>query len=211
MPKIDLNNAPLLDKEEMEQFKNADDLLAEVGSQAARLGLLPYPKPTNVPENLADMDISELPNNQLGNLYSQYTAHAQYVNGELVKAEIAYRSANTSLKQLDAKLKLKLFARDVPKAEVPAMVREDPIRIDYEMEVLKLFAMKEILEAHYKVYSKQAEALSRIIALRELEFNQSMRDHTIQNRRKDQVRRQPLGSGGQFERAAPSKGSKDDG
>jgi hypothetical protein len=65
--------------------------------------------------------------------------------------------------------------------------------------------MKEILEAHYKVYSKQAEALSRIIALRELEFNQSLRDHNIQNRRKDQVRRQPLGISS-FTREEPSKG-----
>jgi len=210
VPKINLNNVPLLDEEELGQFKKADELLEEVEAQAAKLGLLPYPKPTNVPENLADMDISELPNNQLGNLYSQYTAHAQYVNSELVKTEIAYRTATANLKQLDAKLKLKLYARDVPKAEIPAMVREDPIRISYEMEVLKLFAMKQILEAHYKVYSRQAEALSRIIALRELEFNLSIRDSSIQNRRKDQVRRQLLGGSRLLDKRSVTNADNDD-
>lgn len=187
MPKLDTSKLAILSTEEREQFGDAQGILAQVENQAKDLGLVPYPKPSNAPDNLADMDVSVMPNNQLGQMYSQYTAHAQWVFGELTKASVAYRLGVSSLKLLEAKLKTKLYAQNVVKAEVPALVREDHLRLEYEIEVLKLYAMKEILEAHYKAYSKQAEALSRIISLRELDFDMTTREFGINNRKRPNV------------------------
>jgi hypothetical protein len=189
MPKLDLSKTAVLSPEEREQFKSAQQILDDVKADAEKLGLVKYPKPSTAPESLADIDIAEMPNNQLGQLYTRYTAHAQWVFGELAQAEIAYKLGVASLKLVDAKLKSKLFSQEVAKAEVPARVREDPTRVEYEIEVLKLFAMKEILGAHYKAYSKQAEALSRIIALRELDFDMQTREMGIQGRRKGPAHR----------------------
>lgn len=186
MPKLDLSKTAVLTQEERSQFKNAQDMIDEVKSKAEEMGLHKYPKPSSQPVSLADMDISELPNAQLGQLYSQYTAHAQWVFQEYTEAEIAYKNGVASLKLLDAKLKAKMFAMGIVKAEVPALMREDPVRVEYEMEVLKLYAMKEILGAHYKAYSKQADALSRIVEIRKLEFEQTIRASGIAGHRKGQ-------------------------
>lgn len=189
MPKLDLSNTAILTAEEKAQFKTAQTIINEVKEQAEELGLQKYPKPSSSPPSLADLDIESVPNSRLGQLYSQYTAHAQWVFGEATEAEIAYKTGVASLKLLESKIKSKLFAQDIPKAEVPTHMREDPIRVEYELEVLKLFAMKEILGAHYKAYSKQADALSRIIELRKLEFEQQMRDQGIGSHRRGAAQR----------------------
>lgn len=189
MPKLDLSKTAFLSDEEWAQFKNAQEMIEEVKGKAEEMGLHKYPKPSTQPPSLADMDVGEIPNSQLSQLYSQYTAHAQWVFQEFTEAEIAYKNGVASLKLLDAKLKSKMYAMGMPKAEVPALMREDPIRTEYEMEVLKLYAMKEILGAHYKAYSKQADALSRIVEIRKLEFEQTMRASGISSHRKGQPSR----------------------
>jgi hypothetical protein len=182
---LDLSKTALLSPEERAQFKSAEGILEEVEERAEELGLMPYPKPTSVPESLADIDIEALTNPGLGQLFTRYTAYGQYVFGELTKSEVAYKIGVSSLKLVEAKLKTKYYGLDgITKAEVPALVKDDAFRIEYELEVLKLYAMKEILGAHYKAYSKQADALSRIISLRELEFDRDMRRNSIDSRKK---------------------------
>lgn len=174
MPKLSVQEAALLDKDEEMKIKAAFDILKEVQAQAEELGLPQYPKPTTSPEPLADKDIEGMPNAALGQLYVRYMAYAQYVSGQLVLAEVGYKIAVSALKMLDAKLRTKLFSQEVPKAEVASRVKENPLYTEGEMEVLRLYATKEILGAHYKAYDKQASSLSRIISLRELEFEKEM-------------------------------------
>lgn len=189
MPKFDLSKTGILTDEDWKQFKTADEIVDQVDAEISKLGLERYPKPSTQPPDLTAFDVAEIPNNQLGQLYSQYTAHAQFVFGEFVRAEAHYKAGVAALKHVEAVMKTKLFAQEVPKAEVPARVKEDPLRVQYEVEVLTLFARREILEAYYKQFSKSADMLSRIIALRELEFNQQMREMGIQGRRKGPAQR----------------------
>lgn len=183
MPKPNLTKIPVLSDDQKRSTQSAKDILAEIDKQAQDLGLVEYPKPRSSPVSLADLDLETLSNSGLGNLYAQYTAHAQWVYGQVARAEIGYKIGVSNLKQIEAQMKAKLFSQNIAKAEVPALVREDALRISYEIEVLKLYATKEILEAYYKAYSKQAEALSRIISLRELDFDMTTRDMGIQGRK----------------------------
>lgn len=168
----------------------ADDIMDEVAVKIDQLGLPAYPKPSTTPHPLTDVDIESLTNHQLGALYTQYTAFAQFVNGQLAQTEAGYKIAQSRLKMLDAKIRAELYAAKVPKAEVPAKVKENGAFETAEFELVKLFAMKTILEAHYRAYDKQAAALSRIITLRELEFEKEMRDNGIHGRKKPQQRPQ---------------------
>jgi hypothetical protein len=161
----------------------AQEIMDEVSARTHELGLPAYPRPTNTPVPLTDVDVETLTNHQLGALYTQYTAFAQFVNGQLAEAEAGYKIASSRLKMLDARLRAELFAQNVPKTEVPVRVKENGALQDAEFELVKLFAMKTILEAHYKAYDKQASALSRIITLRELEFEKEMRDNGIHGRK----------------------------
>jgi hypothetical protein len=185
MPKPDLTKVPIISQAVKKDVQSAREILDDVIQQAKELGLSEYPKPKSSPPSLADIDVSTMPNSELGQLYTQYTAHAQWVFGQVVQAEVGYKIGVANLKKIEAQLKTKLFAmEDVTKAEVPSLVKDDPVRTEHEFEVLKLFAMKEILDAHYKAYNKQAEALSRIISLRELDFEMTMRDNGIQGKRR---------------------------
>lgn len=183
MPKPNMTKVPVLSDEQKRSTQSSADILADIDRQSREMGLVEYPRPKSTPVSLADLDLETLTNNGLGNLYAQYTAHAQWVYGQVARAEIGYKIGVSNLKQIEAQMKAKLFASEVPKTEVPALVREDPLRVSYEIEVLKLYATKEILTAHYKAYSKEAEALSRIISLRELDFDMTTRDMGIQSRK----------------------------
>lgn len=194
MPRLNLRGVAALEPGTEDRIhKTADSIIEEVRQQTEALGLLPYPRPTSSPHSLDKIDLEGLTNQSLGQLYIQYTAHAQYVSGEVAKIEAAYRIATANLKKIDAKLRATLFARDTPKAEIPTRVKEDPLYVEFDAEVVKLFAMRVLLEAHYKAYDKQAAALSRIISLRELEFEQSLRESNIDSvkHRKGKARGRP--------------------
>lgn len=193
MPRIDLGKTAVLSSEEQEQFKTAQEIIDEIEDQVASKGLAKYPRPAGEPADLTQLDITTMSNNELGQHFIRYTAFAQYVFGDLANIQASYRIGIASLKLIEANLKSKLFAREVAKAEIPAMVREDPIRVEYELEVLRLFAMKEILEARYKAYQRSADALSRIIEIRKLDFDQSMRDSSIGGHRKRPAQRPSAG------------------
>jgi hypothetical protein len=187
MPKLDLTKAPVLNDDEL-KIASASDIIADITRRAEELGLPVYPKPKSTPEPLDAHDIENMPNPLLGKLYVHYTAYAQYVNGELAKAEAAYKIGVANQNLIKARLQATLFAKEVPKAEVPARVKEDALFCEAELEVLKLFAAKQILEAHYKAYDKQAAALSRIISLREQEFEKEMRSYGLSRSRRHHER-----------------------
>jgi len=177
---LNLSGVPILEAGIDRDIKiTAESIIDDVRKQTRALGLLPYPKPDTAPDTLVGIELESLPNHALGQLYIRYTAHAQYVGGQLAELEAAYRLACTNLKHIDAKLRSKLFASAVPKAEVASRAKDDALYQEFDTEVVRLFAMKTLVTAHYRAYDKQAAALSRIISLRELEFEQNLRGSNI--------------------------------
>ena len=183
MPKLAIG--ALVTKGDEDRLRSAYEILDEVKQHVEGMGLPPYPKPTTAPQPLDTVDLETLPNNQLGQLYAKYTAYAQYVGQQLAEAEAAYKLGVSALKMLEAKLKTRLFGEGKPKVEVPALVRDNEVFVEGELEVLKLYAMKAILDAHYTAYDKQAAALSRIVEIRKLEFEKEIRDAGIRKPRAD--------------------------
>lgn len=180
MGRLDLSDAPILPPESEEKYQSAFEILEEVRCEMReQLGLEEYPQPKSIPMALADVDVETLPNDQLGGLYARYVAHAQFVGARLAETEAAYKIATNVLKQVIADVQARLFVKDVPKAEIPTMVRQDGMYRKFDAELVKLYATKTILAAHHRAYDKQASALSRIISLRELEFQQTLRETGI--------------------------------
>lgn len=189
MQKLDLRKAGITDKDTEDKLRSAFDTIEDTKEKMREMGLEDYPKPQSAPRSLAEIpDIDSLTNSQLGALYVQYVAYAQFISSRLSETIAGYRIAANNLKQLQAKIASTLYAKEVPKAEVPARVREDPLYKEFDAELVKFFAMKTLLEAHHRAYDKQAAALSRMISLRELEFQQSLRQD---NMKKPKARRLP--------------------
>jgi hypothetical protein len=143
------------------------------------MGLPEYPKPKTAPEPLCDIDVGALTNRELETQMANYVAYAMYIAPKLAEAEAAYKISTANMKAVAASLKVSLYKDRVPKSEIDARVLVAPEYIEQELEHLKLYATKEILEAHYKAYSKQAGALSRFVELRKLEYEQEVRQHSV--------------------------------
>jgi hypothetical protein len=189
MKKLDLSKTAITDRESEEELRSAFDIIEETKEKMSEMGLEEYPRPRNAPKALAEIDdIDSLTNSQLGALYVQYVAYSQFISAKLSETIAGYRIAANNLKHLHANIASTLYAKEVPKAEVPARVKEDPLYKQYDAELVKFFAMKTLLEAHHRAYDKQAAALSRMISLRELEFQQSLRQDNI---KKPKARRIP--------------------
>lgn len=176
---LNLRGTPITSARTQERTRKALDILAEIQQQVMQMGLPEYPRPGNVPEALADLDVGALSNRELETQMAAYIAWGAYVSTKLAEAEVAYRASTLNMKAIAASLKVSLFADQVPKAEIDARVHVAPEYVEQELEHLKLYATKEILAAHYKAYSKQASALSRFVELRKLEYEQEMRSQNV--------------------------------
>lgn len=180
MPKLDLTKAPITDKDAEARHQSAFDMIEEVKAKMLDMGLGEYPKPKSAPIQLSEIThIDALTNAQLGALYVQYVAYSQFIGARLADAEAGYKIAVNRVKHISAELTSTLYAKKVPKAEVPVLIQEDPFFQQFDAELVRFFAMKTLLEAHYRAYEKQAAALSRLVSLRELEFQQSLRQEGI--------------------------------
>lgn len=181
MPRLTLEDKVIIKKSSEQKYQSAFDTLDEAKSQMRAMGLEEYPKPSALPPSLSEVgDVDALTNAQLGALYVRYVAYAQFVGAKLAESVAGYKIAVSKIKHLQAELSASLFAKEVPKAEIPARIRENEMFKEFDADLVKMFAMKTLLEAHHRAYDKQAAALSRMIALRELEFQQTLRQSGIQ-------------------------------
>ncbi len=182
MAGLKLNKVPIAKNTEENQ-RRALAILADLKELTRSMGLPDYPRPANVPVPLADIDIGSLDNRDLETHMAQYTAWATFLLGKVAEAVSAHKTSGAMLKQLKAELKVELLKTDTPKSEIDALVEVSPKYQEYELEHLKLYATREILTAHYKAYSKQAQVLSRFVELRKLEFEQEHRAAAVANHR----------------------------
>jgi hypothetical protein len=190
-----LEGVPVLSTNTKERLKRSLEILQDIQEQVALMGIPEYPKPRNQPEAIADVDLSAMSNRELEQLLSQYTAWAAYIGTKLAEAEVAVKASDASMKAVIASLKSSLFKDGTPKAEVDAKVKTSPQYIEYDLEHLKLYATREILDAHYKAYSRSAQAVSRNIELRKLEYEQEQRHSGVSGFKRQHLNQQrPAGS-----------------
>jgi hypothetical protein len=173
--------------------KTATEIVDQAREALTNLGLEEYPKPSSTPRPLAEIDEADsLTNTELGILYAQYIAYAQYVGAKLAEVTVMYKIATGALKTLSAELSTQLASKNVPKSEIGAQVRASVAFQEGEDEVLKFYALKAMIEAVHRAYDKQAAAISRIISLRELEFNSTIRGENLNKSSRRQAIRHDL-------------------
>ena len=180
---LNLKGAPVVSKAAQDRAQHAFDILAEIQEMVTRMGLPEYPRPKAAPVPLSDLDISALTNQEVAAQMANYIAYAQYVGAKVAEVEAAYKISAANLKQIAATQKVSLFNDATPKTEIEARITVSPEYQKHEYEHLKLYATKSILSAYYKSYSRQAQALSRIVELRKLEYEQEARQNAVNSHR----------------------------
>lgn len=165
--------------------RSATEIVQNAKETLREMGLEDYPKPDATPTPLGAVgDADSLTNSEIGVMYVQYISYAQYVGSKLAEMDVLYRIATTELKRLHAELSTQLVSRGVAKSEIPSAIRDSTAYQDAELEMLKAYAMKTMLQAVFSAYDKQAAALSRLMTLRELEFQGELRGTNMKNTRK---------------------------
>ena len=180
---LNLRGTPTVSSRTRERVQKTVDIMDEVRAQMAQMGLQPYPRPKNTPEPLDETTLDGLSNQELERYLTSYTGYAAYLQTKVVEATIAHKASVINTKAVKANLKASLYKDRVPKSEVDARVNIAPEFIARELEELKLYAVEQILDAHYNAYSKQAGAVSRVIELRKLDFEQQHRQNNVQGYR----------------------------
>lgn len=195
MPGLNLSGIAVTSAKTKERIARGLEILEAIQKQVRAMGVPDYPRPRQTPEAIADVDLSAMTNRELEQLMSQYTAWAAFMGTKLAEAEVAYKASTAAMKAVTASLRVSLLKDGVPKNEIDAKVQTSPEYIEYDLEHLKLYAAREILDAHYKAYSRSAQAVSRNIELRKLEYEQDMRQQNVSS-----FKRNHLGRPGQIRR-----------
>lgn len=166
---LNLTKTSIRSNAELAELKSAEEILVYTEELCAtQFGVTEIPKPEEQPLDFASIkDPDALTDSMLGTLHMQYTGWASFYNGQLAKIRAAKEIAELNLSTLVAHAKLDLFKRPgLAKTEVPVHVAASSEVRKANLEVLKLQAMRLIIEAQYTAYDKQAAAISRLITLR---------------------------------------------
>lgn len=191
---LNLKGTPVTSNATTKRAKRAFDMLAEIRQEVMDMGIPPMPQPKTAPTPLSELEVGTLDNRDLETHMSNYIAYAQYVGPKLAETVAAYKAAASNLKAVAASLKVSLMKQDIAKKEIDARTTESEDYAEAEYEYLKLYALKEVLGSYYKSYSRQAQALSRIVELRKLEYEQAVRQQSVANFKPGE--RRPRGGGG---------------
>lgn len=182
---LDLTRHAPIEHDELEELKGAFELIDEVEDELTiRTGFqsrreAPEP-PVDLSRYVGEGSTSDLSDEELGDLLVAYTGYASFLDGELARAKAAHKAAESNLKKIHAHLAVRLYAKKgITKAEVPTYVRDDKIYQEHEVDQLRAYMMKVALEAAYKAYSKQADAVSRLITLRQEEQSRTRREANL--------------------------------
>lgn len=175
MPGLKLQGTPVASKAPERRLQKAGEVLAEIKQEIRKMGMPDYPQPTTKLTPLSDVDLESLSDRDLGNHLLTYTAFASYTMPKVAELEAAYKISEMAFKQVIAELKLNLFKDSTAKSEIDARVQASPKYLEFELEKLKLYAMREILTAHLEAYQKQAAAISRVIEVRKMEHEMQAR------------------------------------
>jgi hypothetical protein len=180
MSGLDLNKTAVVtdDVEDAaaQAFVRIDEIKAHIQDV---VGLKAYPKPDEHPPGLVDIDINSMTNPELGTVYAKYVAFQAYLSTEVAEAEIRKDAASRNLKQVDAEIRNQLHAKGTKDSQIVSLSRTHPLYREYDVEYAKCRYIYVILAAYYKAYEKQAAALSRVVELRKLEFEQNMRESSV--------------------------------
>jgi hypothetical protein len=176
---LNLKGTPATSNATIKRTKRALDLVTEIREEIAAMGIHPYPQPKTAPTPLSDLDVGSLSNRELETHMTNYVAYAQYVGPKLAETEAAYKVSGANLKAVAASQKVSLMKDGIPKNQIDSRVTESQDYAEAELEYLKLYAIKQVLASYYKSYSRQASALSRIVELRKLEYEQDLRQHNV--------------------------------
>ncbi len=188
MKGLDLSDVPVSSKRARANAASAMAVLEEIQEMSRNLGVTAFPKPSKELPPLGDHDTGKLDNRGLETAYTGYIGFCAYLGPKLAEATSAYRIADANLKRIKANLRVQILKEDkTAKADIEARIVDSDQYMEYDLERLKLGAMRDILQAHFAAYEEQAKALSRIIELRKLEFEQSLRSHNVGNYRGPQT------------------------
>jgi hypothetical protein len=183
--RLNLDSTGIVDPSTQGELKSAFEIIEEIERYLQdEMGVEPAKKPENQPKDLSTIAdrADNLSNEELALYLSQYTAWASFYDARLSLITAAHKIAERNRKLAASEISMQLFREKVAKTEVPDRVRVDGMHKQFELEELKLYVMKKLLEARYKAYDKQAATISRLITLRQEDMERQRIEANLKHR-----------------------------
>lgn len=185
--RLDLDGTAIIDPNAEVELKSAYDVIEEIETYLVdEASIDPLERPKKEAPDLSELvdRADDLTDNELGLYLMLFTQWASFFDYRLSVVTAAHKLAERNRKLMDAKIATELYADNVPKTEVAQRTRVHSMHLSFEFEEVKLYCMKQILQARYKAFSKQADTISRLITLREQEVDRQRRGSNIHRRGK---------------------------
>ena len=142
---LDLKGTPVSSRTTKERTQKALDILQEIQGRMAAMGLQPYPRPKNTPERSTPRPWPASATASSRRSWRPTRAMPPTCRPSWSRRRSRARPATINLNAVKQSLKTSLFKDRTLKSEIDAKVQTSPEYIEYELEHLKLYRIKEIL------------------------------------------------------------------
>lgn len=180
MPKLDLRGTAIIDSENLEKVPSGEEVVEDVRARMHASGIPEMSPPRGEPPvSLTDVDTASMSLRDLENLFIKYTGYAQFISTIAAERVAALNAEQTRLKSAKARIAKMLMEEGVTKADIAAARDAHPDVEDISISILRTRTERDMVEAARKAFSGQAAALSRIVEIRKLEYEQGSRQGTL--------------------------------
>lgn len=173
---LELGDKGFVDSAVLDRIPKGIDIIAEVEKRLESAGIRDIAVPTGEPPpSLTEIDATTLDLTTLEDLYTKYVGYAQFVYTALTRCEIVLKAEENRLRLTKRHVEQALIRGGMAKTTAAA---EKETHADVEAVLTSVMiaqAEKSMVEAVSRSYTNQAKALSRVIEIRKLEFEQTGR------------------------------------
>ena len=180
MPGLDLRGTGIVDGKEVDSIPTGEELVEKIRERMVDLGIPEISAPRGEPPpTLSEIDTTELSMQELERMYTRYVSYAEFINPIIETKAAALRAEKSRLKLVNARVTKLLREEGVPKSDIAAMRDAHEQVAEVAASILMLEAECGIIAATAKVYVNESKALSRVVEMRKIDFEQSNRGNNL--------------------------------
>lgn len=164
---VDLTQVPVISSEAEQSLDERYDILEDLLQDIENGGVSNIPRPRIQAPDPSEIgeDASSLTEEQLSNYLAKYTAWASFYSDRAAVYAGAHKLAESHRKAVYATLFSECSSSGIAKADIPHVIKNNPLFLEIEMTELKYYVMKKVVEGRYNAMSKATDMVSRLITI----------------------------------------------
>jgi hypothetical protein len=177
---LDLRGTGIVDEKAVESIPTGDEMVENIHQRMRDMGIPEITSPKgDPPPTLAEIDTTSMSMRELERMYAQYVSYAEFINPIVEARSAALRAEKSRLQLVKARVTKILREDGVAKSDIVSMRDAHEQVEEVAASILFIESERDIIRATAKVYVNEAKALSRIVEMRKIDFEQSNRSGNL--------------------------------